>query len=210
MRRLARDPDWTLGVVSGRKLSELKRKVGLKGLIYAGNHGYEVQFREGHVYVHPGGRATRSAMQRIHGQLKRRVRGLPGVILENKIYTLSLHTRLAAHEDERLAHLFLREVVTPFLGRRRVQLKRGKKVLEVRPAFRWNKGEAVKLILKATGRGCVPIYIGDDNTDEDAFRVLAKRGITIRVGAGETRARYSIDHPRQMPDLLERIAALFR
>ena len=106
-----------------------------------------------------------------------------GVLIEDKLYTLSVHFRLVA--GRRLAafrRLFYR-AIRRWSGK--AWITRGKKVFEVRPPFDWDKGKAVKwLIDKLNLQNYLPIYIGDDQTDEDAFRALKGKGISLKVGMG--------------------------
>jgi trehalose-phosphatase len=87
----------------------------------------------------------------------------------------------------------------------------GKKVFQLQPARDWHKGKALLWLLDATGQqGAVPIYLGDDATDEDAFAVLVERGLGILVAElpRPTAARYALQNPFEVEAFLERLTAL--
>ena len=89
------------------------------------------------------------------------------------------------------------DTTRPFVYHHKIKLTQGKKVFEIRPPVKWDKGKAVLWLLKKLSKGKkdVPIYIGDDKTDEDAFLALRKKGITIRVGrSNNTYANRCIDN----------------
>ena len=87
----------------------------------------------------------------------------------------------------------------------------GKKVLEIRPPLAWDKGKAALWLLRkqelAYGRGnVVPVYIGDDSTDEDAFEALKGRGVTVFVGPPRlSAAQYYLKQTQEVTELMKRI-----
>ena len=195
--RLSRNPNITLGIVSGRDFNDLKRKVGLKGLIYVSNHGLKIEGKGIKFEVSPP-RAALKTLDRFRLQLARKTQGIAGVLIEKKKFSFALHYRLVrAKELKRLLSCFCQ--VFARYKRCGFVVKTGKKVLEVMPALDWNKGKAALHILRHIKMVCrpqnvVPIYIGDDKTDENAFHALSKAGITALVGTSKTSsARYIID-----------------
>jgi trehalose 6-phosphate phosphatase len=179
--------DFDISIVSGRALVDVRQRAGLSNVIYAGNHGLEIEsdmmrFRE------PRAEALRRELRCVSLQLKLALSEIDGVQIEDKALTLSVHFRRVGE------HLrdWVRNVTHSTVGRSRsFTCREGKMVLEVRPQITWNKGHAIKWIAcEVLPAGSVPIYIGDDITDEDAFAVIPE-GITIRVGgAAETAAQY--------------------
>jgi trehalose-phosphatase len=137
--------------------------------------------------------------------LVRRLGSIEGVRVENKTYAVAVHTRLVApdREDE------VRAAVAASAARHpELRLTAGKKVLEVRPRVEWDKGRAVLWLvgtLHLDRPEVVPIYVGDDLTDEDAFAALDGRGVGIAVGSDPrpTRARYALADPREVLLFLE-------
>jgi trehalose 6-phosphate phosphatase len=179
--------DFDVSIISGRALADVRERAGLSNVIYAGNHGLEIEsdtvrFRE------PQAEALRRELRCVLLQLKLALSDTDGVEIEDKALTLSVHFRRVSE------HLrdWVRNVTHSTVSRSRsFSCREGKMVLEVRPQVTWNKGHAVKWIAREVlPAGSVPIYIGDDVTDEDGFAAIPE-GITIRVGgATETEAQY--------------------
>lgn len=182
LRKLSCHSRMTVVLISGRALDELRRLVGLRKPIYVGNHGLEV-WREGRRTGFIAPTSFREAVTSSRSRLAGLVTDIPGVILEDKGLSLSLHYRKVPQNQ--VAHLkavFRREVL-PLIHSAGLTVLHGKKVFEVRPGHNWTKGHIVLWLVKQTRRrSLLPIYIGDDRTDEDAFAAL-RGGITIRVGA---------------------------
>ncbi len=194
-----------VGIVSGRPLDELRRIVRVPGIAYIGNHGLEIRAK-GRTWVHPGAVRQERAIGRAAAAIEAKICGFPGAFVEDKRFTVSVHFRQA---DAR-HYASLRNVIVEEVRRSRggLVLSRGKKVLEIKPNIRWDKGKGVLELLRRAGasRPFFPIYIGDDRTDEDAFRSLQDRGLTIRVGSGRrTLARHRL---RGVDDVWAFLAAL--
>jgi trehalose-phosphatase len=178
-----------VGIVSGRPLAEIKRLVGIRRLSYLGNHGLEMS-ANGRTWVHPDAARRARSVARAAGAVAVRAGGIRGVLVENKHLTASVHFRLVRGRDRE----DLKAIVESEVRRSRgaLRLSEGKKVLEIRPDIPWDKGRGVLELIRWNPRlrSSFPVYIGDDRTDEDAFRALRGRGLTIRVGRGrETLAR---------------------
>lgn len=206
LRRLSRRPNITVVVISGRALVDLKRMVGLRNLGYAGNHGLELWWRRKRRTVKIPG-AVEKALSTVKRILRKVGRDFDGVIMENKGLSLSLHYRPVKAKDlTRLKEEFWNRVM-PFVRSGTIRVVKGKRVLDVRPNVPWTKGHAALWFMKTlASASCLPIYIGDDQTDEDAFRVL-KRGITIRVGEHyKSKARYYVRRVREVIQFLECLA----
>jgi len=168
-------------IVSGRALSNVKNLVQIDELYYAGNHGFEISSPHDSTILYEKGKefvtAVKDACQRIELQIA----GIDGAFVENKTYSLSVHYRLAAPESVAEIESVVDEQLKNFPN---LQKHEGKKVFELRPKIDWNKGKAVLWLLQALHLDhpeTFPIYIGDDRTDEDAFRVLQGRGMGILV-----------------------------
>lgn len=198
--RLASNPRFLVAIISGRALADLRTRVGLKNLIYAGNHGLEIK-GPGIEFIEPVAAERLKALGELSRHLRARLHNIRGVEVENKVLSASVHFRRAP--SNRLPEI--RQVVddavvfddNPF------EITEGRKVLEIRPRVGWNKGMAVRWIQKASGHpNALPLYIGDDSTDEDAFLALPK-GITISVGeARETSAQYFLERQESVPEFL--------
>ncbi|MFH1032041.1 MAG: trehalose-phosphatase [Chloroflexota bacterium] len=211
LESLKRRHGLTLSVISGRALKDIKSKVKMHGIIYAGNHGLEIE-GPGINYIHPVVNEIRPVLDVISTVLKRTLGNIEGIIVEDKGLSLSVHYRLVAEEKiEEVKEIFER-VISGAKISGKVRITTGKKVYEVRPAVDWDKGKAVKLLMKRCRKGginsgLVPIYLGDDLTDEDAFKAIDDygKGISVFVGEAnqETAAGYSLESPAQVITFLE-------
>jgi trehalose 6-phosphate phosphatase len=179
------------------------------GLTLIGTHGLEIRAPDGNVsQMLPTG-AFMLAMARMQREVRQLIRGKEGFVLEDKRQALALHYRLA--DPQEAAQIVSR--VQTMLRRYQqngvaLELLYGKKVAEIRPVG-VNKGKAVSTLLQQVGTTVFPIYVGDDTTDEDAFRILADRGLNILVGAVSrpTSAHYYVEDPREVYELLEHVLA---
>jgi trehalose-phosphatase len=190
---LAGRPTVSVGIISGRSLSEIKSMVGIEGIYYAGNHGLEIS-GPGLDFVSPPAEAARAKINHLIHQLSAGLGGIKGILVEDKGLSLSVHYRLVKREDESLAAHIFSEITLPLLREGKIRITSGKKVWEVRPPINWHKGRAVEAIreeLKALLKfeRLPTIYLGDDTTDEDAFKVVRyPEGWSIFVGPENTQS----------------------
>jgi alpha,alpha-trehalase len=207
----ARDVLWALArlcrvaVVSGRARAEVEALVGLEGIVFAGCHGFDIAGRGITPPRHAEAERAVPVLAELAGELERRLGGIEGVLVENKTYAVAVHTRLVAREREDE----VRAAVAGWAARHpQLRLTAGKKVIEVRPRVEWDKGRAVLWLMGALHLDrpeVVPVYVGDDLTDEDAFAALDERGAGIVVGSDSrlTRARYALEDTREVLLFLE-------
>lgn len=203
LQRLSQKPHVTIAVISGRGLADLKRMVGLRNLGYAGNHGFELWWRDNRQTVRIP-RTARRVLSEVKRILLKVSHDFEGAIMEDKGLSLSLHYRLVnAKEVTRLKAEF-RNYIMPYVRSGRVRVVKGKRVFDVRPNVAWTKGHAALWFTKRMGSpSCLPIYIGDDQTDEDAFSML-KTGLTVRVGEHrKSKARYYVRGVREVIKFLQ-------
>jgi trehalose 6-phosphate phosphatase len=182
----------TLAVISGRAAADLQVRVGLN-VVLAGNHGLEII--EGDTcWRHPTAAGWQRVLHGICGEIIARAGQIPGVLVEDKGLTASVHYRnVATAEVPRISEI-LDTLVTPHGDH--FFLRNGRKVFEILPRVRWDKGSAVLQILehlRKTHSGEIAVcYIGDDTTDECAFQQLPG-AITVRVGWSlPTAARFRV------------------
>jgi trehalose-phosphatase len=212
LQTLARQSHFTVGIISGRALADLKQKVGISNIIYAGNHGLEIE-GPGIGLVNPLAEEMRPVFRLINQVLNKALTPIKGVRVEDKGLTVSVHYRMVEEsKSEEVKSTFERVIATArSLGK--VRITSGKKVYEVRPAVDWDKGEAIALLVDKYGKTktkkeLLPIYLGDDQTDEDGFKVIEKHGgISVFVGGetGNSAARYYLRSPAEVEQLLERL-----
>ena len=197
-------PGVHLAIISGRSLKDLREKVGVSGITYVGNHGLEIQ--------NPGGRhkeflssARIKELKQITRNLRDSLKKIPGILFEEKGPILAIHYRNVPQTFWTLIPPKLEAELQPRRGR--WKMAPGKMVLEIRPNVDIHKGEAVREILKAfPSPGLLPIYLGDDQTDEDAFRVLKAQGISVFVGpaTSSSEADFFLDSPDEVQEFLAR------
>ncbi|MDD5084822.1 MAG: trehalose-phosphatase [Candidatus Omnitrophica bacterium] len=215
LEKLSRNPKFRVAIISGRSLKDVKKLVGLKNIVYVGNHGLEIEGPAiGYKCFVPDN--TRLIIREICEKLSNRLSDLKGVFTENKGLTLSVHYRLARPRDASAARKIAEEIVRPYIRKNKVKLNSGKKVVEIKPAGRHDKGKAVlwllaRPIFAREMKDFFPIYIGDDTTDEDGFKALEGRGLAVFVGRPKpSRARYYLKNARETISFLEKLLKLKR
>ncbi len=206
LRTLHRPPVSFVSIVSGRSVLQLRSFFGREGIILAGNHGLEVA-GPGISFVHPAARQLSSLLESLAENLRKTLATVPGLLVEEKELTVTVHYRLVPGPERETLVQAVQGAVAPHPFR----IRQAKEALEIIPRLDWGKGDAVRLILERT-RGShwddstVPVCIGDDRTDEDAFRFLrrANCGVTVRVDAGmeETSAEFRLGTPAAVRTLL--------
>ncbi|MBI3988618.1 MAG: trehalose-phosphatase [candidate division NC10 bacterium] len=205
-------PSLQIGVISGRALADVKDRVGLDGIFYAGNHGLEIE-GPGLCFVHPEAEAARPFLVEAKRRLTEIATDFPGAILEDKGLTLSFHVRPLPEDLRAKAKARAEEVLAPFLASGHLWRTEGKLVLEIRPPVAWDKGSAVRLLMERSKiKGAYPLvfYVGDDETDEVAFAAVGEEGLAIFVGLRHDtgKARYVLDGPEEVERFLEQLLTL--
>ncbi len=197
LARIARSGRGRVGIVSGRALDDLRARVGIDELVYAGNHGLEIA-GPGWAWTHPGAARSRGAVVACCRRIRQRLRGVPGAWVEDKGLTATVHYRRIPPRLVERVHVAVLEDVAQ-LPPGTLVVHPGTHALEIRPDVAWGKGAAVRRVLtfffgSGWHREASVVYAGDDRTDEDAFTALADHAVTIKVGptARPTAARYSL------------------
>ena len=206
----------SVAIISGRSLEDITKRVGVKNITYAGNHGLEIKGEDGQ-HIVKGAKEAKKVISGINKQIKERTASFEGVIVEDKKVSLSVHYRMARKRDIREVNRIVEGTTAPYRAKRRIKLTRGKKVWEIRPPIDWDKGAAVLCLLekkrKKTKARIVPLYIGDDKTDEDAFRKLKGKGWSVRVAKDKkhpSRAKYYLKGTEEVKNFLLRLYRLKR
>lgn len=183
LQELAGNPQVTLGIISGRALEDLRERVGINGIIYAGNHGLEIK-GPGITYVNSMAKRTKPLLHSLGQNIGTKLADIKGAIIEDKGLTLSLHYRLVGEAQVGELNKIFYEITKPLAASGRIKVGKGKRVYEVKPAKDWDKGKAIALIaqnLKGKGKPLM-IFLGDDVTDYDGFRLVDDSGgISIYV-----------------------------
>lgn len=201
---LAQHPATTVAVISGRALNDVRTRVGLATLVYAGNHGLDIQgpaFR----FAEPTALREKEELQLLSHELTAELSAIQGAAVEDKSLTLSVHFRRVDPSQ----HNDVRRIVEATIVNKtdRFLLRMGNHVCEVRPNVEWNKGTAVCWISDRLEKpGTLVLYLGDDSTDEDAFLALREH-ITVKVGdPTHTSAHYHLEGPAEVKAFLEWLA----
>jgi trehalose 6-phosphate phosphatase len=200
LSRIAKAGQYTLAIISGRSLSDLKNRVPVNALL-AGNHGLEIEGR-GISFVHERATLLSTTIVEACRDLSTVFRWAPGVVVECKHLSATVHFRQAPADLRAWIRATVKAVVRPVMDL--LYLAPALESLEIRPRVRWNKGSAVRMLLGMM-RAANPALIcaGDDRTDEDMFGIVPAE-ISIRVGAATpTRARYHVRTPRELVRLLQ-------
>lgn len=171
---------YTTAIVSGRMRTDVQKLAGVKGIAYSGSHGFDIK-APGLTLVEPRAKKLVPLVSRIIKKFKKQLKHIPGVLIEEKKFSVAVHYRLAnaKHLPE-----ITKIVKNMIKDKKSLRLMSGKKVFEILPSVKWDKGKAVKLIMKAlkiTWKNALVIYIGDDVTDEYAFKAVKKYGLGILV-----------------------------
>ncbi len=201
LKKLSEKPAFKVFIISGRSLKDIRNLIGVKSIYYAGNHGMELA-GPGLRYVNKKALRLAPFIRKNYDALKMAMK-FKGVFVENKTYTLSVHYRALSRGKTGEFMKKFATVAKKLKKNNKLRITEGKKVFEIRPGVRWNKGEIIKWILKRNKK-CLPICIGDDITDEDAFRAIGKRGISILVSWRKRKsfARYWLKSPKEVINLL--------
>jgi trehalose-phosphatase len=213
LKEISGDPRLRLAIISGRSLSDIKRAIGLKNVSYAGNHGLEIESPKLKFKSQVSPR-LKEVIRNIYEELLLKVSKIKGAILEDKGLTVSLHYRLVADRDMPGLKCIMRKATEPFLARDEIKVSEGKKVFEIKPQVKWTKGNVVLWLLArqqlALGADKLfPVYIGDDVTDEDGFRALKNKGLTIFVGKPKpSEAAYYVKNTKEVVKFMKQLLEL--
>ncbi|WP_460700773.1 trehalose-phosphatase [Nocardia thraciensis] len=196
-----------VAILSGRDLDDVRARVGVEGIWYAGSHGFEVLAPDGSRHVHDAGPSAEQALARAAAELDRRLRALAGVLVEHKRFAVAVHHRNVRAE----AVPGVVSAVHDLARQEGLRVTTGRKVTELRPDVDWDKGRALQWLVERIGTSMVPIYAGDDLTDEDAFDAIADAGLAIVVrhtenGDRRTAAHFAVDGPVRVHEFLSRLA----
>ncbi len=196
-----------VAIVSGRELSVLRELIDVPGLVYVGNHGFDMENLPGGNHPLETVQAYLPALDAIEQRLREGLACIAGVLLERKRSSLAVHFRLVAEADVPQVQTRVQEVLSVHP---QLKVTPGKKVIEIQPGLDWDKGRAVEWLLPqldASGRRH-PIYIGDDRTDENAFRIVCRRGtgILVRDDDHPTTAHYALENPGEVRLFLQQLS----
>lgn len=199
---------FTTAIVTGRSKAKVMSMLNVDHLIYAGSHGFDIEGPDG-VISHRVASDWLPSLKQAYDDLVAIVPNFKGSSVEDNLLSVSFHYRKC---DQSRIHL-LQSSVDDIARRHGLLRTKGKMVFELRPLFDWHKGKAVEYLLDVLhlmGPEVLPIYIGDDVTDEDAFKVLRGRGISVIVAdsslSRDTHADMRLNDPIEVQKFLMHIA----
>jgi trehalose-phosphatase len=212
MRRTVRElaAQCTVAVISGRDLADVRKLVGIDSIYYAGSHGFDIAGPKGRHLEYEQGTDFLPALERAEEMLRTHLEKIPGALVERKKFSVAAHYREVPEEKAAAVEEAVERVVA---AERELRKSAGKKVFEVQPHMNWNKGKALLWLLGALdldSPGVLPFYIGDDITDEDAFRAIGRRGIAVVVTdlPRPSAAHYSLRDPGEVREFLQTLTSL--
>jgi trehalose-phosphatase len=198
---LSRRPDTKVAVISGRSLEDLREKVGLTGVFYAGNHGLEIE-GPGIRWAHPCAVGLDLAVREA---LEEELREFPGLLVEHKRLGVAVHYRGVPAKHHRRLRLRMRARL--FDSPTRYRLLHGKRVFDFRLDVAWDKGHALQAIRRTLKGAWTSVFVGDDATDEEAFETIGPRALTMRIGrVRSSAAQYLMRDRVQIDTFLDALA----
>lgn len=205
-------------IVTGRCRDKVYKFVKLAELYYAGSHGMDIKGPEKgskHMKVNESVLCQPASeflpmIDEVYKLLVEKTKSTPGAKVENNKFCLSVHFRCV---DEKKWSELAQQVRSVVKEYPKLRLTQGRKVLEIRPTIKWDKGKALEFLLESLGfancKDVFPVYIGDDRSDEDAFKILRDRGqgfgILVSKFPKDTNASYSLQEPDEVMDFLQRL-----
>ena len=205
-----------VGLVSGRSLADLRELLAapgqpdIPGLLLAGNHGFEIS-GPGMEFVHPEASALRPALDEAFGRLQAVAAATPGAMVEHKGLSLTTHYRGVAPELAGALEQAVEAAAAPLVDSGQLRITRGKMVREIRPNLPWHKGRAIAYLYDCYPDAPLPVYFGDDVTDEDGFIAAQELGgMAVFVGPPRdgTHALYQLDSPQEVAQTLQLLLEL--
>jgi trehalose 6-phosphate phosphatase len=204
-----------VAILSGRDLADVRQRIGLPGIWYAGSHGFELTGPDGEHHQNEEAAASVPLLAEAAAELADQLGHIPGVVVEHKRFGVAVHYRNAARDRVGEAAAAVRSA-----GQRTaLRVTTGREVIELRPNVDWDKGKTLQWVLdyiqgekgNSATSPLLPIYLGDDITDEDAFDAVHDDGVAILVrhsddGDRATAAGYALDDPDRVREFTERLA----
>lgn len=197
----------TVAIISGRDRQAVEQLAGVIDIYYAGSHGFDIAGPAGRKLEFQQGRDYLPALDQAEKALHDRLDPITGAQIERKKFAIAVHFRRVAEEQRAAVEQAVDEVLGQSDGLRKTG---GKMIFELRPDIDWDKGKALSWLLhelELDQADVVPIYLGDDLTDEDALREIEKSGIGLLVRDEQrpTHARYALEDTDEVRIFLQKL-----
>ncbi|WP_224270692.1 trehalose-phosphatase [Haloprofundus salinisoli] len=204
VERLRESHGVKLAVVSGRGLEDVRDRVDVKDVTYAGNYGIETDYGDGDIEVHPEAEAAEPVVEKVRTRLEDELADEEGVAVEDKRWTTTVHFRRAEDRAEEVTERV--EDVVDEHGDDRLVTASGRAIVEIKPDVKTSKGAVVDAFA-ADAEGYLPMYVGDDVGDRSAFETIASAGgVSVYVGDEDIGATATVESPVEVAALLQWIA----
>jgi trehalose 6-phosphate phosphatase len=205
----------TVCVVSGRDRRVVQQLMGVYDLVVAGSHGFDIWSPDTGTVEREEGAGFEELLGRVTARLREEVGSIDGALIEPKRSSVALHYRLVGEAERARIAVVVDALLADHPGE--LKVTPGKMVYEVQPGLDWDKGKAVLYLLEVLGLDgddVIPLYLGDDITDEHAFEALGSRGVGILVGdagdpelsARSTAAAFRLRSPEEVERFLHGLA----
>jgi trehalose-phosphatase len=199
-----------VAVISGRDRPDVQRLVGIKSIFYAGSHGFDIAGPDGMETGPNKGKDFLPALDKAEKEVKKQLEAVSGAWVERKKFSIAVHYRKVQDPNVPKVKQAVEETAA-----RHPDLRQsgGKKIFELQPKMDWHKGKALMWLLgelELDRPDVVPFYLGDDVTDEDAFRTLKDRGIGVVVmdPPRDTEAHYRLKDTDEVQAFLKKLMVL--
>ena len=197
----------TVGIISGRDRENVHRLVNLDSLFYAGSHGFDISGPQDCKIQHELGIPFLPVLDQAEALLNELLNSVKGTLIERKKFSIAVHYRLVNSCDLEAVRVAVERVVSQYTN---LRITEGKKVYDLQPRIEWDKGKALLWLMDSLNlphNQVVPLYVGDDLTDEDAFRVLQNNGVGIVVEetARPTYAIHRLNNTVEVHQFLEHL-----
>lgn len=201
-----------VAIISGRDRMDVKTRVGIDDIFYAGNHGQDISGPGCFHYTYDTADQYLPSLEKFNLSIESLLLGIEGLIIERKKYCTAIHFRMTNPDAERTIRDKVQSTMMTFPE---LRVREGKKVLEVLPDIEWGKDQAVLKLVEVLNldlKKIIPIFIGDDTTDEEAFVGLKDKGLCIRVANDtnlNTHAHYYLSDPNEVKQFISLISNKF-
>ncbi len=195
-------------IITGRTLEEIKKLIDIDDFVYAAVHGLKIKYPDKQEFIWEKAEKNKPILKKIKKQTHEEFIDEEDVFIEDKKLTVAFHYRTLSEEKiNDIVKKFV-SIIKKYDKKNELNILHGSKVVEVRPRG-WDKGKAVETIIENfDNKNFLPVYLGDDTTDEDAFRFLKNKGLTVYVinnSEEDTDADYYLKNPDDVYGFLEKM-----
>ncbi len=196
-----------IGVISGRDRKDIESKIGITNLIYAGSHGFDIKGPDDLEMQYESGHKILPILDEVEKRLKESLKDIKGAQVERKKYAIAVHYRNA---ENKMVNFIEKAVFEELKQHKMLKKGSGKKIFELKPDLDWDKGRALTWLLEKlelNEDNYLPVFIGDDITDEDAFESIKGKGIGIIVGSHNqnTHASFRLENTDEVLQFFEEL-----